>query len=328
MNMARIGLVAAALVLSLLGGCSDKKAAPATPMSAAGAYAGNPQPAQGRSAAEVAQSARKDLRCPAEVTLPARPENQPVDDLMGIRPGMRYEEAANVILCTDDLLTMSKNDRRGFSLETYGTKLRQGFEMKPAAADMPMTQEALMARMREESRQRNSFVRVRDVPPGHSKWAVGTMGLPGEEKVISVIREQWFETDKLPPAATVEQALTKKYGEPTARNRHDAHALTWAFDTRGRPITETSRLYETCRIASQMDARLTLSPDCGLIIAARLNPPHGNDQLVEFLEIHIADQAGGFTAIRETQEGLLSLNESRKARELEQAAGNSDEVKL
>jgi hypothetical protein len=316
------------ILVSACGSGSDDQAARSNPAAASATYAGGAQQPQGKSAEEVAKSARGKLRCPASTTLPPRAENQPVDDLVGIRPGMVYDEAANAILCTDELLAMSANERRGFNLQTHGIKLRQGFEIKPAQPNVPMTQEALMKRMREEDRQRNNFVRVRDVPPGHSKWAVGTMGLPGQEKVINVIREQWFETERKPPTTNVERALVEKYGAPTQRKEYDGIWLLWAFDTLGRPITETSRLYGQCELDQRIDGMLKLKPECGLTIAAKLNPPRDNELLVEFLELHIVDQAKAFTAIEETERDLLALSQGRKASELERASQQADEVKL
>lgn len=295
---------------------------------ASGAYAAEAQRPEGRSAVEVAKAARGSLRCPVGTTLPARAQDRPVDDLMGIRPGMAYDEAANAILCTDELLVVGANERRGFDIRSHGTRLRQGFEIRPAQADAPMTQDAMMARMREQDRQRNNFVRVRDVPPGHSKWAVGTMGLQGQETVINVIREQWFESDRLPSATNVERALVEKYGSPSVRREYDGTTLLWAFDTLGRPVTETSRLHGQCELDHRIDGMLKLKADCGLTIAAKLNPPRDNELLVEFLEIHIVDQAKAFAAIERTERDLLALSEARKASELERAGEQADEVAL
>lgn len=328
MQALRIPLLIILVILTSGCGSGGGDAISPNPAIASAAYAGGAEQPHGKHAEEVAKSARGDLRCPANVTFPSRPENQPVDDLMGIRPGMAYDEAANAILCTDELLAMSTRERRGFDLRSHGIKLRQGFEIKPAQADEPMTQEAAMARMREESRQRNNFVRVRDVPPGHSKWAVGTMGLPGEEKVINVIREQWFETERKPPITKVEHALVEKYGSPTLRNEHDGIKLLWVFDTLGRPVTETSRLYRRCELDQRIDGMLKLKPECGLTIAAKLNPPRDNELLVEFLELHIVNQAKAFAAIEETERGLLVISQGRKASELERASQQADEVKL
>ena len=120
----------------------------------------------------------------------------------------------------------------------------------------------------------------------------------------------------------------EKYGSPTLRKEDGGITLLWAFDTLGRPVTETSRLYRQCELDHRIDGMLKLKPECGLTIAARLNPPRDNELLVEFLELHIVDQAKAFAAIEETERGLLALSQDRKASELERASQQADEVKL
>ena len=52
---------------------------------------------------------------------------------LGVRPGMTYDEAANVILCTNDLMVVQA-DSRGFQIKTFGQTLRQGFNARFAEA--------------------------------------------------------------------------------------------------------------------------------------------------------------------------------------------------
>ncbi len=67
------------------------------------------------------------MDCPADIETPARAADAPVDDVVGVRPGMTYEEAANVVLCTDDLMVVTGPITTGFNIQTYGQTLRQGF---------------------------------------------------------------------------------------------------------------------------------------------------------------------------------------------------------
>src|SRR5690606_28293542 len=102
-----------------------------------------------------------------------------------------------------------------------------------------------------------------DVLPGQAKWYVSTIGLPGEERVINAAREEWFEEGANPSMASIQQALIDKYGPPTdirTQNNGPAH-LRWAYDPRGRAITETSPLYQRCHGAADPDVGANLSAD-------------------------------------------------------------------
>ena len=57
-------------------------------------------------AEEVAEEARHDVDCPADINTPAPPTGAPVDDVVGVRPGLTWEEAANVVMCTNDLMVV------------------------------------------------------------------------------------------------------------------------------------------------------------------------------------------------------------------------------
>lgn len=43
--------------------------------------------------------------------------------------------------------------------------------------------------------------------PGQSRYFVSTMGLPGQEKVVSVSRQEYYQTGKFPTVDTIEGAL-------------------------------------------------------------------------------------------------------------------------
>ena len=57
-----------------------------------------------------------------------RGADQPVDDVLGVRPGLTYEEAMNAVLCSHDLLVAQPATGRGFRLQAAeGRNVRQGF---------------------------------------------------------------------------------------------------------------------------------------------------------------------------------------------------------
>ena len=154
-------------------------------------------------AEQVAREARGKVKCPAKLTLAARAAGAPVDDVLGVRPGMAYEEAANIVLCSDDLMVVAESGR-GFDIKTYGQKIRQGFSARFAEPRVAKSSREIMKEMQDDMMMRSgNAVRPDDMKPGQSKWYVTTMGLPGRERVIAAAREEWFAAGKNPTVESV-----------------------------------------------------------------------------------------------------------------------------
>jgi len=281
------------------------------------------------SAEEVAQEARGNVRCPAKIKTPARASGAPVDDVVGVRPGMSYDEATNVVLCTNDLLVAQIDQSRRFNINTYGQTIRQGFGARFAEPRVQRTSKQIMEDMQNDFMARSSNAVRQDMKPGQAKWYVSTMGVPGEERVIAAAREEWFEEGSNPTMDSVEQALVKKYGNPTRnQNTGQDRQLTWAYDPFGRPVTETSPLYNNCYGSADPNSGTNFSPDCGIVVAAHVRATRENPGLSQYLQVGVIDQAKGYEAITGTEQALQQLDAQRKAQELEAASKNSKAPEL
>lgn len=289
------------------------------------------QPAQSSSASaeEVAKEARSDLRCPAKIKTPARAAGAPVDDVVGVRPGMSYDEATNVVLCSNDLLVAQADNSRRFNINTYGQTIRQGFGARFAEPRVQRTSKQIMEDMQKDFMARSNNAVRQDMKPGQAKWYVSTMGMPGEERVIAAAREEWFEEGGNPTMDSVEQALVKKYGKPTRnQNTGQDRQLTWAYDPFGRPVSETSPLYNKCYGSADPNSGTNFSPDCGIVVAAHVRATRENPGLSQFLQVGVIDQAKGYEAITGTEQALQQFDAQRKAQELEAASKNSKAPEL
>lgn len=281
------------------------------------------------SAEEVAKEARGNLRCPAKIKTPARASGAPVDDVVGVRPGMSYDEATNVVLCTNDLLVAQVDQSRRFNINTYGQTIRQGFGARFAEPRVQRTSKQIMEDMQKDFMARSNNAVRQDMKPGQAKWYVSTMGVPGEERVIAAAREEWFEEGGNPTMDSVEQALVKKYGNPTRnQNTGQDRQLTWAYDPFGRPVTETSPLYNKCYGSADPNSGTNFSPDCGIVVAAHVRATRENPGLSQYLQVGVIDQAKGYEAITGTEQALQQLDAQRKAQELEAASKNSKAPEL
>jgi hypothetical protein len=325
-----IRLAVAIVLAGALAACGSGKQGPASGAGSTGgsAAAASPPPSGSASAEQVAEESRGDVRCPARIeTKPS--EKGPADDVLGVRPGMTYDEAANIVLCTNDLMVVQP-DGRGFQIQTYGAKLRQGFAARFAQPRVEKTSKQIMQEMQESTFNRGSNRVNEDMKPGDSKWYVGTIGLPGKERVINVAREEWFAEGRNPTSDSVEQALVKKYGAPTRKQppASGMRYITWAYDPLGRPITETSPLFARCSGVADPDGGANFSPDCGEVIVAQIHPLPENPELSRFIQVGVVDQAGGYDALNATEQALQQLDAAQKAQQVQEAAKNSDAPKL
>lgn len=309
---------AVALLASLVSGCGGDGARPTGSSSPAAAKSA---PRGAASAEQVAEEARGDVDCPARTKTPKRAAGAPVIDVVGVVPGMTYDEAANVVMCTNDLLVVNEDKSRGFQIQLYGAQIRKGFNATFAHERVEKTSRQIMQEMQDRAMARSSNRVVRDVLPGEVKWYVSTIGLPGEERVINAAREERFEEGANPSMASIQQALIQKYGPPTqtqSRN-DDPIQLRWAYDPRGRAITETSPLYQRCGGTADPDVGANISADCGIVVAAAIHPLRDNPGLSDFMQVGVVDQAGGYALLTATEQALQQSEMERRAAEIEEA---------
>lgn len=281
-------------------------------------------PSGNASAEEVAEEARGDVDCPADIETPAREPNAPVDDVVGVRPGMTYEEAANVVMCSNDLMVVSPPITRGFNIQTYGETIRQGFTARLAEPRVEKTSKQIMEEMQDDMMARSGNAVRYDLTPGQSKWNVTTMGLPGKEKVIGAGREEWFAEGKNPTMASVADALMKKYGTPSIdQDNPGQRFIRWVYDPFGRLATETSPIRTQCA-GTGASGGVSLSPDCGLVVEAHLIPMPENPALARSLETGVVHQANGYELLTSVEQSLEQMEQQKRAKAVEEASKNAD----
>jgi hypothetical protein len=304
---------------------ADRNATAPGPSPSAGAAA---KPG-GATAEQVAAEARGRLRCPSSESgaagradgAPADSAARPVDDILGVRGGQTLEDARVRVLCSHPLLVATETPGRGFEIATYGQTLRQGFEARFAKPRVERSSQQIMKDMQDEAMGRGLNRRQQDVGPGQSKWYVGTLGMPGEERVISVAREEWFEADRQPTVASVLQALAGKYGPPVRTMDSGAvQLLGWSHDAQGRRLAEGAPLYAVCRGNPSPDAPTNLLPDCGLTIEAAVHVSPSNPGLAQSLQVSIVDQARVWAVHEATTQGLERQEAARRADQVKDAA--------
>ena len=314
------------LMALALAGCDKANESLSKAVSAA-----KPKPAgQGAATAEqVAKEARADVRCPAKNKSAPRAADAPVDDVIGVRPGMGYDEALNAVLCSHELLVMQLDITRGFSLKTQGQKLRHGFGARFAEPRVEWSAKRAKMESMDDIVARSGNAARDDMKPGQAKWYVGTMGLPGQERVINVAREERFEAGASPTIASVEQALLGKYGPATKhQNTQGQRYITWSYDLTGHLVTQGAPLFNRCSGNASPNGGVNLSPDCGTVVTAIVAPLRENPELALSLQVGVVDQAGGYQLVTGTEQALAQADQQRREQETAKAAKNAAPPKL
>lgn len=313
--------VALAVALAACGGADTPAPGPNKPA------AGSTPRDAGAPAEVVAREARGGLSCPARIASPPRAQGGPVDDVLGVRPGLGYDEAMAAVLCTHELLVATPQTGRGFNLKAPDARsVRQGFSAVFAEPRIVKSSKQIMQEMQADAIARSGNAVREDLKPGQAKWFVSTMGLPGQERVLSVAREERFAADQNPTVETVVEALLKKYGTPSRVQpitRGQLPVLRWAYDPTGQLATEGSALFHKCQGTSDPNGSVSLAPDCGIVVQALLVPQRSNPDLVDRLQVGVVDQGGGYGMIVATEQGLDQSDRERRAKEVDKAAKNT-----
>jgi len=282
-----------------------------------------PAPTGEATAEEVAKEMRGSVRCPAKESNP-RAAGAPVDDVVGVRPGMTWNEAATFVMCDHPMMVVTENTGRNYDINTYGQKLRQGFDGKWAEARKVKTSRDYLREMSEEAMRRSGNAREVPLQPGQSRFYVSTMGLPGQEQVISVAREEYYADGKQPTIESLTKALTAKYGEPSETN--DGGTLVqmwWEYDPSGQKMKQGQ-----CKVSVSPDAGTSLSTACGISVGAQIQASNTNQGLAHSLAVTSQSSAWGYELLMKTEAVLKGADSSKKAKELEDASKNAAPPKL
>lgn len=273
-------------------------------------------------AAQVAARMRGDLKCPAAVSAPTREGTVAVDDILGVRPGMAYDEAVRLILCSDPMLVKQEDNGRGVRVDTHGHRLRLAFEALPAEREK--TGKEIFDEMQGRARDRTANRSTADLAPSQSRWFVTTFGLPGQERVLHVTRRERYPSERAPALDAVEQALITKYGVPNTRTRTPQSnaglgaqsRLDWAYTPGG----QRSAAKGPCgNFVSSPDSPVNFRAECGLTISARIVASPQNPGIAEYLEVGSIDQGRAVRQIEQTQAALAAITARHQTQQVEEA---------
>ena len=285
--------------------------------------ASKPAPTGEASAEEVAKEMRGSVKCPATDSNP-RPAGAPIDDVVGVRPGMTWNEAATFVMCDNPMIVVTENTGRNYDIQTYGQKLRQGFDGRWAEARVVKSSRDYLREMSDAAARRSGNAAAAPLPGGQSRFYVSTMGLPGQEQVISVAREEAYADGKQPTIESLTKALIAKYGQPSrANDTGQLVQLWWAYDPSGKKFESAQ-----CQYAVSPDAGTSLSTACGITVGAQIQASNTNPGLARSVAVSSQSSAWGYELLMKTEAVLKTADAAKKAKELEDASKNAGAPKL
>ncbi len=304
------------LALALaLAGCG-KSAAPTS----SAAAAPPPAPKGEMSAEQVAAQARGGLSCPHRPSSPA--PDAPVVDVLGVRPGQSYDDAAALVMCSAPLMVVTPDNDHGYTINTSGTPIRQGFNANFAQAHHELSGREIVKQMQQETLGRGLNRRHESTPEGESRWYVGTVGLPGAEQVTNAAREEHYAPGQQPSIASLMDALVKKYGAPSIAygNAGVDQSLRWIRDPEGRLAAPGSSVAQRCNLGpTDPDSGFSINEGCGLVVSAHLLPSRANPELAEKLQVGVVDAAKAVQLIQATEAALAARKRQSQQQEVQQA---------
>ncbi len=240
-----------------------------------------------------------NVRCPARIASPARPANQPVNDIVGVRPNLTVSEAHNLVLCEDR--TLQVQDREGVRDPNTPISLNLGF----GAVSYNATGSGTVS----SADIRNSF-------------AVSAMGAPNQERVYRVTRRQTFDENERPTVERLRAALVSKYGPPSEMRGDD---LVWVYDQSHQLQPAGSQLLERCSglITRSNGFSNFFEAGCGIMIQARIIPRTEAADVVGILLLHVLDNQAYIRLDQEAVAHVRAHREREANSAREQAEGNA-----
>ena len=302
---------AAVLAAMAFAACGDSgSVVPVTPEMAAAAEA----------AGGVAGVAGAPVNCPPQIKTTPVASITGNYDVLGVKPGMTYDEAVNVLRCADNKLAATVKNENMWRINYAGIETRQGFTV-----EVPRTPEE------EEARRQAIYDSIRGamntpdpdaVQPGKVRYTASTVGVPGDERVITFTSEQAFAVDSLPPIESLKASLIEKYGPPVRDDKGSGYRaktyLAWGYDASG-AATNTCGGYVNS---------FNFTDRCGVQIAAEIEPDAENFELATKLSVSTAVSNWGYTQIEKAEADLAALAAQRRAEGVEKAKENAEAPKL
>ncbi len=270
---------------------------------------------------EKVPTKKSSRKCPAKVTTGIRPEGSPVDDIVGIRSGMGFDDVSWLLECRDDVPIINVADKWTIK-QNFDVPTRQIIRASDGALCSGQDIARDMGSMSSKTCDDGGY-KFKPVKSITQQIIVAFNGMPGEEKAGAVWRRNSFPEGESPAIDALVQSLSGKYGAPhvTEKDRRGITNLVWIYDLLDRPLSKSSRDWGNCTnisISASFAESQRWSAGCGLTIKVAIAPTYGNELLAREMNIGIMHQKNFY------EEGVAferALQVAYEARKKDEAAG-------
>lgn len=284
------------------------------------------------SATSAAGTSRRDppplgpLRRGCRAAVAESGRQRPVDDIVGLRPGMGYDDVLEVLECRQDIRLVQHAELWSTS-ENFGIPTRQlvratdgvpcdgEYSPKPAGAQNDCDTGA------------DRFEPLRNIS---QEYLVAFTGMPEEETARAIWRRTIYSEDDAQPVTLLTEALHAKYGTPQLHatgshsrlnhTRPGAINLVWIYHPNGTPappptseFSSAGLAWETCVNGPQpwFATQQRWNSGCGLTVRAEILPLEGNSLLAREMNIMIMNQRDLYHGNQQFQHALKVVSDER-----------------
>jgi len=261
--------------------------------------------------------------CPPRLAAVPRSEVAPVDDIVGMRPGMGYDDVLALLECRDDIRSVQSAPLWGAS-QNYGIPTRQ---LLRASNGIPCSEAEISARSANCDSGGGHFEPLRDIT---REYIVAFTGMPQQEVARAIWRRILYTVDDTQAVSVLTQSLSEKYGTPQLQASGDhlrinkvragATNLIWLYSREGMPtpppagqFTNAALNYETCINGPQPQfaTRHGWNSGCNLTIRAEILPQDGNRMLARELNMVVMNQRDLYHGGQQFEHALKIVSEEQ-----------------
>jgi hypothetical protein len=154
----------------------------------------------------------------------------------------------------------------------------------------------------------------KQIAPTAEYFAIGAVGMLGQEKVVQVERTQSFQEGSRPAVSDLTTALNQKYGQSQGEDKTSRYTkLIWSLDQSGQVLAKADpRLLECSSVEESCKST------CGLTIVALIYNSEQDAALAEQVVVKMTDQAATINAIEAFKQQLASAQSEKTKAEIEQ----------
>ena len=242
----------------------------------------------------------------------------PVDDIVGLRPGMSFGEIVGQLEARDDVESVETAEQ--WVRQSNGIPTRQ---LVRAANGIACAQ--------DEKASQDGYLTACDTLGGRfqprkeitNEIVVAFTGMPDDEVARSIWRHSVFPEGRQPTVDSVIAALVEKYGRPhivqaesgyySMSHRHGATNLNWVYAPDGTPITGNDVMKQRCVNGPKpwFAAEHSWNGGCDLTIRAEILPVPGNGLLTQLLNVSVVQQKDFIAALGNFDAALKAAVELR-----------------